>query len=79
MDSDRRSCTEGRARFSLYKAHVAATLSTVEPLMPKPWFEDLVCQMARVRIRCEHGITGEHPVPAPMPDPAPEPPQAIGS
>lgn len=53
MDSERRSCIEGRARFPLYKAHVASSLPQVEQLMPKPWFEDLVCRMARVRIRCE--------------------------
>ena len=66
MDGDRRTCLEGRARFPLYKAHVASTLPNVERLMPKPWFEELVCEMARVRIRCERGLTtsGEHPAPA---------------
>ena len=79
MDSDRRSCTEGRVRFAIYKAHVASSLASVEPLMPKPWFEDLVCQMARVRIRCEHAITGEHPVPVPLAEASPEPPQTVSS
>ncbi|HEX2716891.1 MAG TPA: hypothetical protein VHM67_04370 [Gemmatimonadaceae bacterium] len=61
MDGDRRTCLEGRARFPLYKAHVASTLPNVERLMPKPWFEELVCEMARVRIRCERGLGAPHP------------------
>ena len=69
MDGDRRTCLEGRARFPLYKAHVASTLPTVEQLMPKPWFEDLVCRIARVRIRCEHGLAATDPAP-PGPTPA---------
>ena len=65
MDGDRRTCLEGRARFPLYKAHVASTLPNVERLMPKPWFEELVCEMARVRIRCEHRLAAAPQADAP--------------
>ena len=73
MDSDRRTCTEGRARFAIYKAHVASSLAAVELTMPKPWFEDLVCRMARLKIRCDRSLmTGEHALPSPASTPEPQ-------
>ena len=62
---DRRTLHEGRARFAEYKAGVASCLPRVAQRMPEPWFDELCCQVARLKIR-----VGAPPMPTEMVDQA---------
>jgi hypothetical protein len=48
---DRRTSEEDRARFEEIKGYVAIELGRVGKRMPRPWFEELVDSLARLRMR----------------------------
>jgi hypothetical protein len=48
---ERRTSDEDRVQFEEIKGFVAGELGRVGDRMPKPWFEDLVETVTRLRIR----------------------------
>ena len=50
---ERRTEQELRSRFEELKAECAQQLGRVSQRMPQPWFEELVDDIARLKVRCE--------------------------